>query len=1004
MAPGRPDSGERPSKRQRTPLTDGQYAELEVVQSAQRKGDALGDPALSAALDKLIASRRDSDSVRKSVENVLKLVKSSLDSLPKKKTMQVDNAITRNTLRKVARGVKLDSLFRAEQFEQLSVVCKPPTKVNVVGSFLLGYSSGSVADVTVEMASDIFHSKDYLNYRYHDKRLVYLIYIARHFVKMEGDKWPVVSLTTSHLNDDITKPVLCVSHADTPDVTIRLIPTYAEGVFEKSRLAENRCNIRLAGDSSVVNDPMKATALYNTSIAMDSTLIISLQTLHAAAIAVSAFSDTVLLLCAWCYRHRLRMGNFFMATVLAELISKGSVPPRASREHMFRCALRFIARGMLKELKVSGLRLCAGMDEGLLKRCEVVASDALFIIESKIAVEDPWFGIMPYLFATARGSKCFPKPLSTLFDGFVCISRNEKTTGPSEKDLLVVLNRALVDTGRATRIECLTRDLFGLTLKSEGDSFRKVDTRPEGWDTTSFKKFWGEKAGLRRFKDGRIIESLVWSGGLETLNDITDYACRRHFGEAFAVKVIIGNLEVAAGCDGLDTTASRAIAAFDELASVLRSLEGLPLSIRVLHATSPHLRRCGAFSIRPDAQTRYINPLDIVASFESSAAWPDDSVAISAAKAAFYVALQTTLAGRGVSARATISFVDISLGGFVFRLRIRVDKEKKLLPLNSEQASTLIWETESRVRHQDKIAYVGNPMMGSVVRLAKRWLNSHLLLSQMGDRGEELIEVIVASIMSKRRLSRRKSAIGYFCQFLHILAEFPWEVCPLAVFLENPEKAMADNEMHGEEQARFFSSVQERYNSHLDGEMFFAIYHARNKSGDDVETWFSTPHNPERVIAERIVATARSSLMFIETHLTAPEKAPSLSTIFATPTNAFDVILKLHDRMTPYGTSKGPFRGHGKPYVGIDPVVRLRDELEKCLGGFALFLIERAGRAEIFVVWRPSAREGVKFSLREAPFRTPEEGKLVACREEMVAEMRRIGHGLIREVFLPKDS
>lgn len=1001
MAPGRPDSHERPYKRQRTALSDDRYVELEAVQSAQRRGDALSDPALSAALDKLVASRRDSDSVRKKVEIVLKLAKVSLDSLPKKKTMQVDSPVTRNTLRKVARGVKLDSLFQAEGFEQLSVVCRPPTKVNVVGSFLLGYSSGCMADVAVEMPSDIFQAKDYLNYRYHDKRLVYLIYLARHFVKMEGDKWSVVSLTTSYLNDNTAKPVLCVSHSDTPEIIIRLIPTYAEGVFEKSRLAGNRCNIRPAGSSSVVEDPMKATALYNASIAVDFTLVPSLQMLHAAAAGAPAFADTVLLLSAWCHRHRLRMGNFHMAAVLAGLFSKGIVPPRASREHMLRCALRFIARGILRELEISGLRLCAGMDEGLLKRCEITASDALFIIESKIAAEDPWFGIIPYLFVTARGSKCFPKPLPTLFDGFIRVSRNERATGPNEKDVLVVLNCALVNTGRATRIECLTRDLFGLTLKSEEATLRKVDKRPEGWGTESFKNFWGEKAGLRRFKDGRIVESLIWSGGPETLNDITNYACHRHFGKALAVEVI-SNLEVTAGCSGLDSTASRAIAVFDELASVLRSLEGLPLSIRAVHATSPHLRRCGAFSIRPDARTRYINPLDIVASFESSSAWPDDPVAISAAKAAFYVALRTTLAGKGVHARATISFVDISLGGFVFRLRIRVDKEKKFLPSHSEQSDMLIWETESRVRHQDKIKYVANPLMGSVARLAKRWLNSHLLLSQMGDRGEELVEVIVASIMSKQQLARRKSTMGYFCQFLHILAEFPWEVCPLAVFLEDPEKTMANNEMHGEEQMRFFGNVQDRYNSQLDGEIFFAVYHAWNRLGDDVETWFSRHHNPEQVIAERIVATAQSSLAFIETHLTAPEQAPSLRTIFATPTNAFDVILKLHNRMTPYGTGKGPFRGHGNPYVGIDPVVRLRNELQKSLGGFALFLIERAGRAEIFVVWRPSAREEVKFSLREAPFRTPEEGKLVACREEMIAEMRRIGHDLIKEVSLPR--
>lgn len=1001
MAPGIPDSEDRPSKRQRTVLTDGKYIELEAVQRAQRTQDALSDPALSAALDKLIASRRDSDSARKHVENALKLVKISLDSLPEKKIMRVDSTVTRNTLRKVAPGLNLSSLFRAEGYEQLSVLCHPASQVNVVGSFLLGYSSGRMADVAVEMPSGIFQSKDYLNYRYHDKRLLYLIYLARHFVKTEGDKWSVVSLTLSHLNGDTSKPVLCVQHVDEPDVAIRLIPTYAEGIFEKGRLTENRRNVRSAGDSSIVDDPIMATAFYNASIAMDCTMVSSLQTLHAASTAVSEFGGTVLLLTAWCHRHRLRMGNFFMAVLLAELISRSLVPPRASREHVLRCALRYIAGGMLKELKVSGLRICAAMDEGLLKRCEETAKDALLVIESKTAVEDPWFGILPFLFVTARGSKCNPRPLSTLFDGFIRVSSNAKTT-PNRKDMLFVLNYALVEIGRIVRIECIDESLFGLTIKSEEAALRKVDTRPEGWGVASFKKFWGEKAGLRRFKDGRIVESLIWKGGRGTLNEVASYACRKHFGEEISVRVIIDDLEAAAGFDNKDTASIRAITAFDELSSILRSLEGLPLAIRTVYSTSAHLRRCGAFPISSNTQARYTEPMDIVTSFESSSAWPDDPVAISAAKAAFYVALKTTLATKGVHASATISFVDISLGGFVFRLRIRVEKEKKVLRHDSEQFDALIWETESRVLHQDKIKYVGNPVMGNVASLAKRWLNSHLLFSKMGYRAEELTEVVVASILSNSHLSRRKSTLGYFCHFLHLLAEFPWEVCPLAVFLEDPEKSSKYNETHEEERVRFFESVQKRYSSQSDGKMFFGIYHAWDRGGDEAETWFCKHHSPERVIAERIVATARSSLAFIESHLTSPDKAPVLRTIFATPTQMFDVILKLHGHMAPYGKGKGPFRGHGNLYVGADPIVRLRNELEKSLGGFALFLIEKAGRAEIFVVWRPSAKEKVKFTLKDAPFRTPTEEVLVGCREEMVAEMRRLGHGLIEEVYFPK--
>eukprot|EP00177_Eucheuma_denticulatum_P007053 GFKZ01012837.1.p1 GENE.GFKZ01012837.1~~GFKZ01012837.1.p1 ORF type:complete len:1006 (+),score=135.83 GFKZ01012837.1:352-3369(+) len=1004
MPPARSSPEERPPKRHRPAptLPDDPHLELDTVQRAHRTGDPLSSPAVSNALDNLIASHRPSDSLCNHLEASLKLVKSSLDQLAATQDIHSCSALTPSTLRKILPDdVTLHSLFRTDHFKDLSITCSPPERVNVVGSFLLGYSTSRFVDVAVEMPSAIFHPKDYLNFRYHDKRLVYLIYLALHFADTEKPKWSSVSLATSYLNNDKTKPLICLTHVDHPKATVRLIPTYKHGLFEEKRLAHSRCNIRIPGASSLVRDPNHATVAYNASIAMDCTLVPSLQLLHAASRDIPHFADTVVLLNAWSRRYRLTMGSFVMATVLVHLATEGIVPPRASREHMVRCAFRSIAGGALKTVRLGDSNVCAGVDPGLLRRCEESAADALIVIESKLAAEDPWFGVLPYLFVSARGSKCVPKPLPVLFDGFIRVSGRGKVGSVTDNDVLTVLTKTLVDIGRVTRVEKIESDLFGIMIKAEEDLHRKVDTRPKEWDAASFKTFWGDKAGLRRFKDGRIVEALVWSGGPGTLDEMTTLTCQRHLGEGVVAKVIITDLEVAAGCESVDKTSSRAIAAFDELASVLRSLEGLPLNIRAVHATSAHLRRCGAFSIRPDAGIRFIHPLDIVASFESSGAWPDDPVAISAAKAGFYVALKTTLASKGLHSRATISFLDISLGGFVFRLRISVVKEKRILGSGSEYADALVWETEARVEHQDKIKYVGNALIGRVARLAKRWLNSHLLLARMGTRGEELVEALVAAVMSHPSISSSRSVMGYFCQFLHVLAEFPWEVCPLAVFLEDPDRGPQD-ESHEDERTRFFDSVQAQHSAGTDRKAFFAVYHAWNRDGNEAKTWFSGKFNPESVIAKRIVATARSSITFIETHLTNPEAAPSLHSIFLTPTNSFDVVLDLHEHLSPFAKGRGPFRGRGDPFVGLDPISKLRDELEHRLGQFALFLIEKAGRAQIFVVWRPSAKAVVKFALREAPFRTPEKGNLVGCREEMVEEMRRIGDGFIAAVRFPE--
>lgn len=1006
MAPGK--TGEPPSKRQRTAFKEDRYDELKAAQHAQRTGDILSTPALRAAFDAILEPNRVSGADRKRIEASLKNVKVSLDRLKKKK-MRIDSPYTRNTLLRTAEGAKCESLFRGDWSEELVVVCAPPVQVNVVGSFLLGFSSGLEADIAVEMPSDIFESRDYLNYRYHDKRMLYLIYLARHFAKTEEDKWCNVSLSAKCLNGDRTKPVLSVSDADHPDVKIYLIPSYARGAFEEKKLSDDRRNIRPVQVPSVVSNREEATPAYNASVLMDSTFVTTLQFLHAATAGVSAFSETVWLLQAWCLRHRLPWRKTVTAAILADIITKGIAPRRASREQLLRCAFNSIRDGILKNLRLGGVLASASFGAALLERCEDSAMSALRAVESRTGAEDPWFGILPYLFSSARGKKVAARPLSTFFDGFIRISPDKDNDLPDDSEVQLVLNKTLVETGRVKRIEKLRSDLYGVLLNSATDIIRKVDICQNEADVDVFKAFWGEKAGLRRFKDGKIVQSLVWEGGLDTLDQMCEYAFEKYF-DGVVVHVMVADLEHAAGIHEQDTSSGRAIAAFDELAKTLRSIEGLPLTIRAVHATSAHLRRCGAYPPRPSQSSRFIEPLDIVASFETSGAWPDDPVAISAAKAAFYVALKGALAERGMRSKATISFLEISLAGFVFRLRIRVDKEKALLVEGSENADALVWETEQRVQHQDNIKHLGNPLIGSVARVAKRWLNCHLLLSQMGKRADELVEILVAAVMSRPDLAVRKSVMGYFCQFLHLLSEFPWEACPLTLLLRDREKtgsALQDDEDFEAELSDFLARGQRRFSTRADGQLALTVYSAWSGEHDDAATWFPKQHCPERVIVKRLIATARSALAFIEAQLADTSKATSFRTLFQTPTHEYDGVLALAPEQTPLQVGKlGRFSGRGAAIVGVDSVEMLRAELERRLGKYALFLAERVGRPFIYVVWRPAAFAEVKFSLREAPFRKPigDEGVLRPCREEIVREIRRIGLGFVVEVRYPKEE
>ena len=82
----------------------------------------------------------------------------------------------------------------------------PPTKVEVVGSFLLrtmAQPSLSV-DLAVQMPSQCFHPRDFLNYRYADRRAMYLAVLARSL----QDSDLVKDVTVEGFCGDVGKPVL----------------------------------------------------------------------------------------------------------------------------------------------------------------------------------------------------------------------------------------------------------------------------------------------------------------------------------------------------------------------------------------------------------------------------------------------------------------------------------------------------------------------------------------------------------------------------------------------------------------------------------------------------------------------------------------------------------------------------------------------------------------------------------------------------------------------------
>jgi len=249
-----------------------------------------------------------------------------------------------------------------------------------------------------------------------------------------------------------------------------------------------------------------------------------------------------------------------------------------------------------------------------------------------------------------------------------------------------------------------------------GPSVEEAEKNPE------FREFWGnDKTELRRFKDGRILESVVWD--VKTMDEkahipsmIAKHLLGRHFGieetsvftwqpsfdALIRLPTTISDVYLRLG-SSVSRGFRDAISAFDSLVKQIKQLEDLPLSVATISPTHSALRHTSVFTpvaISGSASSalppwaRYTPVLDVIIEFEKSPRWPDDLAAILKMKLAFCEQIARSLmrAVEGLTARVVVgnsspftSFQDrgrleiLTPEGWAFSASIWHDREATLL-------------------------------------------------------------------------------------------------------------------------------------------------------------------------------------------------------------------------------------------------------------------------------------------------------------------------------------
>ena len=416
---------------------------------------------------------------------------------------------------------------------------------------------------------------------------------------------------------------------------------------------------------------------------------------------------------------------------------------------------------------------------------------------------------------------------------------------------------------------------------------RAVDHGPSAENKTeaaAFRTFWGEKAELRRFKDGSILESLIWpstGSQLSTVQDIVSYLVTRHLklerGQSVTfVGDLFGKL-----VPGGTTSGQQALSSFqpimtaaDELEKSVRELEGLPLQLRQIQGASSALSYTCLHLPSSTKNQSGLDPASLIVQFEGSGRWPDDLVAIQRTKVALLLKLGDLLPGvvHGVKTRVGLeseehptmnsSFLDILLNKSSFRLRIQNEREQTLneRKLKDKTLTQPAREEAALALAEYKRIFVRTPahtqavrtlctrfsLLSPTVRLLKRWFNSHLLSLHFSEAFIELMTI--RTFVQPYPWQAPSSITTGFLRTLLFLSQWDWRVEPLIVKFHDEISSNDVERIH----TRF-----EAWRKIDPGMNKLALFAASDLDPEGV-TW--TQNGPSKVVATRMTMLARSAV------------------------------------------------------------------------------------------------------------------------------------------------
>ncbi|RAL08421.1 rRNA-processing protein UTP22 [Aspergillus homomorphus CBS 101889] len=954
-----------------------------------------------------------------------------------------------------------------------------PINVNVVGSLSLQTGAKStdplMVDLAVTMPSSIFQEKDYVNYRYFHKRAYYIATIAAgikaadldlnvKFALQDGDSLrPVIVLEPTAS----TKP----GHLSTK-LRIRVITAIEDSLFPVSRTLPSRNNIRQGAADTPTSEG--ATPVYNASLRSEAAVALYHKYLYSSIRKCESFKDACILGRTWLrqrgFGSSYQSGGLggFEWTALMSLLLEGGGPngkpvllKSYSSYQLFKATLQFLA----------------GRD--LTSPLAMFATDLSFPGESPVLYDGKrglniLYKMTPWSYALLRREadvtvKMLNESRDDNFEKVFILKANEPTlrfdrlielpapaSGNSLQDLkkenkiYEVLVRALGDRAGLVHLRGCAPEpwqvdtkpnrrtghqslLVGLMLDAE-NATRVVDHGPaaeQKEEAASFRSFWGEKAELRRFKDGSIRESLVWSDlatAPSIIYQISTYILKRHFGYPDSGIKFVGDEFDRTLCnngDGIILYSSPHFQtihdAFNSLQRSVQEMDEVPLTVRHLAPASPLLRYA---ALRLQCEHDVLcGPVDIVLQFESSARWPDDLVAIQMTKIAFLVKIGDSLQSSGAASACKVglenvsskilnrAFLDITHSSNVlFRLRIHHDREQMLLarhmkdkgvplPMKQELAYALseykrLFVQTPRLTQAIRTLCTRFPLLSPTIRLVKYWFSCHLLTEQIR---EETVELLVVRVFTlPYPWDTPSSIMTGFLRTLQLLARWDWQQEALVVDFGGLDKSTVEGL-----QTRFTAWRQ------IDPAMSTVTLFVASDIDPDGVTW-TQYEKPSKVVAARMCTLAKAAMTLVRENGCDCD----VTELFRTSLAPYDFIIRLrskllHDVSTSSTTFKIADRREKLQATGHTVVQSFIQDLQACYSPNILFFHSDENPGLVAGLWNPQILQPKGWTLKMAYSTSPsglrdpkESDEVIINRPAILNEISRLSKVMIDSIEL----